>query len=344
MLRLITIISGFYLMLPCLALSQSETNGLVNWISIEEAQENYKKAPRPIIIDFYTDWCGWCKHMMRTTYSNPSLAAYINQHFYAVKFNAEGKDTIEYNGKVYKPTSPNPKTPHEFALKFMGNQLSYPSTIFITNNYEYTLLSQGYLDEKKIEPILVFILENAWRTSTFDEFNRYFARTFTDTVFSKKPVKLTNIKKLETTGKKKPKKSLVFVSTSFCNTCRIMEKSTFMDSTIASIVNEKYNLVYFNAEINDTITFKGQKYAKNMVNGFPLHNLPLALAGNRFALPMVCILDEELNTLDAISFYFSPEAIKPILLFYGDNHYKTKQWAQFIAEYANKGETKKTNK
>ena len=39
------------------------------------------------------------------------------------------------------------------------------------NNFEYNLLTQGYLDEKKIEPILIFMVENAWRTSIFDDFN-----------------------------------------------------------------------------------------------------------------------------------------------------------------------------
>src|SRR5690606_19508439 len=76
-----------------------ENNGLVNWLTLKEAQEKNKTQSKPFIIDFYTDWCGWCKHMMRTTYSNPALAAYINQHFYPVKFNAEGKDTVEYNGE-----------------------------------------------------------------------------------------------------------------------------------------------------------------------------------------------------------------------------------------------------
>jgi uncharacterized protein YyaL (SSP411 family) len=98
--------------------------------------------------------------MMKTTYSNPALANYINTNFYPVKFNAEGKDTIEYNGKLYKPLSKEPKTPHELAIKFLGNNLSYPSTIFVTNNFEYSLLTQGFLEDKKIEPILIF-----WKNS-----------------------------------------------------------------------------------------------------------------------------------------------------------------------------------
>jgi thioredoxin-related protein len=315
-------------------LGQNEANGLVKWLTIKEAQERNKLAPRPFLFDFYTDWCGWCKHMMKTTYSNPAIAEYVNQNFYPIKFNAEGKDTIEYNGKVYKPLSKEPKVPHEFALKMLGQQLSYPSTVFVTNNFEYTLLSQGFLEEKKIEPILVFIVENAWRTVPFEEFNTNFTRTFYDTNFRKKPVKIYAMKDLEKLQKKKPKKVLVSVTSSFCNSCKVMGKTTFMDSSIAKIINEKYYLVEFNAESSDTIVFKNEKFTKGMVNNFPLHSLPLKLAGNRFTLPMMCLLDEELNTIDVLSFYYSPQLIKPILMFIGDNAYKTKKWPDYISEYS----------
>lgn len=324
------------LILSVCTFAQNEENGLVNWLSFKEAQEKNKIAQKPFIIDVYTDWCGWCKHMMKTTYSNPNLANYINANFYAVKFNAETKDTIDYNGKIYKPLSKEPKTPHELAIKFLGNSLSYPSTMFITNNFEYSLLTQGFLEDKKIEPILIFILENAWRTSVFDEFNKHFTHTFYDTNFTKVPVKLYSVNEVEKLQKKKPKKVLVNIHSNFCNSCKVMEKTTFVDSSIANYINANFYVINFNAESNDTIIFKNTKHYKSAVNTFPLHSLSLQLTNSRFSLPALSILDEQMNPIDVLNFYQSPEHIKPILVFIADNSYKTKTFSDFMKEYSEK--------
>jgi thioredoxin-related protein len=307
-----------------------DPNGLVKWLTLKEAQEKNKTLAKPFLIDIYTDWCGWCKHMMRTTYSNPNLAEYINLHFYPVKFDAETKDTIEYDGKIYKPLSAQPKTPHELAVKFLGQSLSYPSTVFVTNNFQFNLLSQGYLDEKKIEPLLVFMVENAWQNTNFDEFNKHFTQTFIDTNFAKAPVKVYSVNEVEQMLKKKPRKVLVNIGADFCNTCAIMTKTTFMDTSVANYINKNFYLINFKATNSDTIIFKGEKYYNTLVNNFPLNTLVFRFTNNRFSLPTLCMLDEQMNTIDVLNFYQSPEHLRPILAFIATDSYKSKSFNDFM--------------
>ena len=123
--------------LPFFGNSQS-----INWMSFEEAVELNKKEPKKIIVDVYTDWCGWCKKMDSQTFTNEEVINYINQHFYAVKFNAETNDTIIFNHKMYVRNG----RINTLTIKLLGDEIAYPAYVALDENNNVIYRTLGYMD------------------------------------------------------------------------------------------------------------------------------------------------------------------------------------------------------
>ncbi|NVO12207.1 MAG: DUF255 domain-containing protein [Bacteroidales bacterium] len=155
------------------ALAQTE-NSKIKWYTIEEALKLNEKSPKKIFIDLFTDWCRWCKEMDKNTFNNPIIVDYLNKNFYPVKFDAESKQAITYNGTVYKNTGTQLRSPHDLAVAFTNGQLSYPTSVYLDGSSKLLTTVPGYLAPADIEPILVFFAEDYYKTTKWEDFKAKF--------------------------------------------------------------------------------------------------------------------------------------------------------------------------
>lgn len=148
----------------------------INWISMEEVNVKMKTDPRPVMIDLYTNWCYWCKMMDKKTYTNQKVISYINTHFYAVKLNAETKDTVEWNDRSYGYNVGDKV--NNFALFVTQGQLSFPNTIIFPEPNKAPASIPGFMEPKEIEVILKYFGDQKYKSQNFSVYSANFKTTW----------------------------------------------------------------------------------------------------------------------------------------------------------------------
>jgi thioredoxin-related protein len=146
----------------------------INWMTIGEAVEKSKTEKRKIYIDIYTDWCGWCKHMDSTTFVTPAVANYINEHYYAVKFNAEQTGDVVFKDKTYRFKKEGNRGYHELAAEWLNNRFTFPTAVFLDENLNSIQPISGYLDGAKMEAILNYFGTNSHKTTPWETYEKRF--------------------------------------------------------------------------------------------------------------------------------------------------------------------------
>lgn len=179
-----------------------EATNKVKWYTWEEAVAANSKVKKKIFVDIYTSWCGWCKRMDKTTFNDPVVAAYLDKHYYAVKFDAEQKEDILFKGHTFAYKALQRRGYHELAAALLDNKLSYPTTVFLTEDFKIDQRLPGYLDADKMLAVLTYIAEekNKENPMPWKEYEQKFDRSLMNTNTINNKVKKASPRPKTTSG------------------------------------------------------------------------------------------------------------------------------------------------
>lgn len=133
----------------------------INWLTWEEAVKKQQVERKKIFIDLYTSWCGWCKKMDATTFKDQSIVSAMNKYYYAVKFDAERKDTLLFNNHKFYNINPTLKRgTHTFAISLLDSKMTYPSFVILDENFNRSSILTGYQEVENLLGSLLFFGTN----------------------------------------------------------------------------------------------------------------------------------------------------------------------------------------
>lgn len=149
----------------------------IKWVSVSDLESLQKEEPRKVLIDVYTKWCGPCKMMMAQTFTDKEVINYINKNFYAVKFDAEGNEKVNFKGyewtnEDYDPNKRGRNGTHDLTLAIapVNARIAYPTIVYMDENLNIIQPIQGMMRPPQIMPLLTYMANDKYKEQNYDEY------------------------------------------------------------------------------------------------------------------------------------------------------------------------------
>ena len=134
----------------------------VKWWSFDKGLDQVVKEKKHVLIDFYTDWCHWCKVMDEKTFSDKDVANNLKQRFITIRLEAENTtQTATFQGKTYN----NAELTRAFGVS------GFPTVIFLNHKSEIITKIPSYVPPEDFINILEYIDQECYiKNISFEDF------------------------------------------------------------------------------------------------------------------------------------------------------------------------------
>lgn len=154
----------FAALLGILLIPNSNSNMLGSddllWHNFTDGIREASLTNKKVIVDVYTDWCGWCKRMEKDTYSDDGVKSYLTDNYVLVKLNAES-GTKEMLGDAEITQA---------ALAKAYGVTGYPTTVFLLPDGKFITSVPGYLKPEEYLPMLKYIAEDHYKQMNYQDY------------------------------------------------------------------------------------------------------------------------------------------------------------------------------
>lgn len=132
------------LLLTLFAFSCSQTPQQIKWMSFNEGMKEAKISGKPVMIDFYADWCVWCKIMDAKTFSQKEVITKINDSVVAIRIHTDREENIVFDNRTFSSSE---------LMQAMGIA-GLPTLVFLNSDGSFIDKIPGYTETSAMLSLL----------------------------------------------------------------------------------------------------------------------------------------------------------------------------------------------
>ena len=156
-----------------MAIVQAADKGpLVEWTSIDKSLSAVDATHKFILVDIVASWCGWCKKMDESTFTDGSVNEQLKSNFVTVKLDAEAETNLSFNGKNYGLVQNGTRQANQLALDLgkVNGRLGYPTLVVLDEKGNKLQAFPGYKDAETLNVLLKYFVSGNYKTMDFQQF------------------------------------------------------------------------------------------------------------------------------------------------------------------------------
>lgn len=131
-----------------IGISDVQAASRIKWYSYDEGMVRREEEQKNVFLNFYTQWCGFCKKMDNETFRDPAVIAYLNEHFISIKINSEKQRRLATEYYV----------------------MGLPTSWFISEKGEKISNLPGYVSADMLINILKYVHTGSYKRMSFGNF------------------------------------------------------------------------------------------------------------------------------------------------------------------------------
>ncbi|OHD63311.1 MAG: hypothetical protein A2176_00285 [Spirochaetes bacterium RBG_13_51_14] len=126
----------------------------VTWHDFNGGLKLAVEKRKPVVMDFYAEWCGWCRKMEAEVFTDPEVASKLRDNYICIRLHTDKNfdEKIKYKNHIL--------TKQEFAA-MLGVQ-GLPTVVFLDREGNLITKIPGFINKSMFLPLLSYIQDECY--------------------------------------------------------------------------------------------------------------------------------------------------------------------------------------